>query len=220
MRDFDPIRLAGHEADAWVAYYHRRWLSFLRSAVGMIRVGFGMSWPRTVRGAWLVLRANQAWAPYPDNDPDHARALMRRFYADVARRYGQRFDVDEAARLEVEWWRIHRHLQREAPGDGVAPLTDALAALYAHLYGVPEPAVRDAAAHRAAAMRISDEWVADGRDPRSPAIAAERNELIKGYALLRAAMAERSHQPTRSPAGRNAGARRRAPGRDRPGASR
>jgi hypothetical protein len=28
-----------------------------------------MSWPRTLRGAWLVLRANQKWAPVPDNDP-------------------------------------------------------------------------------------------------------------------------------------------------------
>jgi hypothetical protein len=30
-------------------------------------------------GAWLVLRANQVWAPFPDNDPDAARALMKRF---------------------------------------------------------------------------------------------------------------------------------------------
>ena len=40
-----------------------------------------MSWPKTLFGAWLVLRANQVWAPFPDNDPDKARRLMRRFYA-------------------------------------------------------------------------------------------------------------------------------------------
>lgn len=189
MRDFDPIKLGGYETDAWVAYYQRRWGTFLRAAVGMVRVGFGMSWPRTLRGAWLVLRANQAWAPYPDNDPDRARALMREFYVDVTRSHGETFDVDGAARLEIEWWRAHRYLQRESDGDGVPELVDALANLYAHVYGIPVDRVRPAASHRAQAMVISDAWVADGCDPASPAITTEREELVKGYSLLRDAVA-------------------------------
>jgi hypothetical protein len=196
MREFDPVPLGAYEAEAWVAYYQRRWARFLYAAVRMVRAGFLLSWPRTVEGAWLVLRANQAWAPYPDNDPDGARALMRRFYELVADAHGERFDVGEAARLEVEWWRVHRVLQRETPEAGNEAgneaLVDALAALYAHLYGTPVGAVRAAAAHRAEAMRISDAWVADGRDPASPAIAAERTELIKGYAALRAVVASPS----------------------------
>ena len=40
---------------------------------------FRMSWPRTLVGAWLVLRPTCLGA-VPDNDPDAARALMRRFY--------------------------------------------------------------------------------------------------------------------------------------------
>jgi hypothetical protein len=188
MHPFDPVVLGQREAAAWVAYYRRRWAAFLLAAIGMVRVGFGMSWPRTIYGAWLVLRANQVWAPYPDNDPDAARALMGRFYGLVARAYGETFDIGEAARLEVEWWRIHRYLQRESPDGDLQPLTDALAALYAHLYRVPAAVVAQAAAHRAEAMRISDGWVADGARPDSPAIRAERDELIKGYAALRAAI--------------------------------
>jgi hypothetical protein len=53
---------------------------------------------------------------------------------------------------------------------------------------VPAAAVRDAAEGRAEAMRISDEWVAAGCDPASPAIAAERAELIRGYTALRRAV--------------------------------
>jgi len=53
MRSFDPVTLGQHEADAWVAYYRRRWAVFLRAAVAMVRAGFGMSWPRTIHGAWL-----------------------------------------------------------------------------------------------------------------------------------------------------------------------
>ncbi len=192
MREFDPVPLGAYEAAAWVAYYQRRWARFLYAAVRMVRAGFLLSWPRTVAGAWLVLRANQAWAPYPDNDPDGARALMGRFYGMVAAAHGERFDVAEAARLEVEWWRVHRVLQRETPDAGNGPLVDALAALYAHLYGTPAEAVRPAAAHRAEAMRISDAWVADGRDPASPSITAERTELIKGYLALKAVVASPS----------------------------
>src|SRR5256885_14767993 len=105
MRDFDPVRLGGAEAAGWVGYYRRRWGTVLLASVGMVRAGFGMSWPDTLRGAWWVLRANQLWAPFPDNDPDGARAYMRRFYALVARTSHENFDVDEAARVEVEWWR-------------------------------------------------------------------------------------------------------------------
>jgi hypothetical protein len=44
------------------------------------------------------------------------------------------------------------------------------------------------AAHRAEAMRISDAWVADRARSDSPVIRAERDELVKGYAALRAAI--------------------------------
>jgi hypothetical protein len=188
MRSFDPRRIGAAECDVWVGYYLRRWPQVLTGAVRMVHAGFGMPWPRTLYGAWLVLRANQLWAPVPDNDPDGARRTMRRFYALAARTSGEPFDVDEAARLEVEWWRVHRHLQRDAPEEDQAALVDALAALYAHVYGGPPDAVRLAAAERAAACRISDGWVADGRDPASAALPAERAALVRSYAALLAAV--------------------------------
>jgi hypothetical protein len=187
MRDFDPVRLGTAETDAWAMYYLHRWGAFLRSAVTMVRVGFGLSWPNTLRGAWWVLRANQLWAPYPDNDPDRARALMRRFYALVARSSHETFDVDEAARLEVEWWRVHRVLQHSGDLDPAA-LDDAFAALYAHVYSVPASSVREAAAHRAEATRVSDQWVAEGCDPASPLLTRERDQLVAGYTALRDAV--------------------------------
>ena len=188
MRSFDPRRLGAAECDAWVGYYLGRWPLVLGAAVRMVRIGFGMPWPQTLHGAWLVLRANQLWAPVPDNDPVGARRTMRRFYVLAARSSGEEFDVDEAARLEVEWWRVHRHLQRDAPDEDQAALVDALAALYAHVYGVPADTVRLAAAERAAACRVSDRWVADGCDPDSPALGAERAALVRSYAALLAAV--------------------------------
>lgn len=188
MRSFDPRQIGRLECAAWVAYYRRRWGPFLVAAVGMVRAGFRLPWPRTLYGAWLVLRANQLWAPVPDNDPDGARREMRKFYALVAGTHGETFDLTEAARLEVEWWRVHRYLQRDAPEEDAAPLVDALAALYAHVYRIGAADARPAAAERAAAMRISDRWVDAGRDPDSPALAAERAALVRSYAALLAAV--------------------------------
>src|SRR3954468_23511817 len=118
MGDFDPRLVGGLDCRTWVRYYRREWVPFLLAAIRLVRPAFALTWPATLYGAWLVLRANQLWAPYPDNDPEACRRRMRRFYALVARRHGERFDLDEAARLEVEWWRVHRVHQREGPGSG------------------------------------------------------------------------------------------------------
>ena len=184
-RSFDPARVADLEFRAWVGYYRRDWTGVLRASVGLIRAGFGMSWPRTLRGAWLVLRANQLWAP-ADNDPDGARRCMQRFYGLVRSAYGLPGDIAEAARLEVEWWRVHRETQH-GPGPADA-LVDALARLYAFLYQAPHSAVRPAAAHRAHAMDLSDRWVAEGCLPDSPLLALEHAALVRCYAALLAAV--------------------------------
>ncbi|HEX4724594.1 MAG TPA: hypothetical protein VH333_18900 [Pseudonocardiaceae bacterium] len=185
MRAFDPRAVARRECGAWVAYYRRQWPRFLAYAVGMVRSGFAMPWPRTVRGAWFVLRANQSWAP-ADNDPDGARRYMRQFYDLVTRTHGETFDTTEAARLEVEWWRAHREAQRD--GTTSEELVDALAALYAHVYQTASATVRVAAVERADAMVISDRWVVDGRDLNSPALTSERAALTRSYAALLAAV--------------------------------
>jgi hypothetical protein len=173
---------------AWVTYYRREWPKFLVAAIRLTRHTFGLPWPQTLRGAWLVVRANQLWAPFPDNDPDGARRAMERFYGLVRERHRETFNPTEAARLEVEWWRVHREHQRSNEGDGEGPLIDALAALYSYVYGVPAEAVRPAAEQRALAMRYSDQWVTDGRDPSSPLIAEERAALVRSYAGLLAAV--------------------------------
>lgn len=187
-RAFDPRRVGSLECAAWVAYYRRDWLALLRSAIGLTRHMFGLPWPSTLYGAWLVLRANQLWAPFPDNDPGGARRAMERFYRLVSKRYHEPFDPARAAGLEVEWWRVHRehqHADADADADGTdRPLVDALSTLYAYVYAVPALSVRPAAEQRALAMRCSDRWVAQGCDLASPLIGEERTALVRSYAAL------------------------------------
>jgi hypothetical protein len=188
MRSFDPHAVGTYECRAWETYYRRRWAAFLGASIGMVRAAFRMSWPRTLAGAWLVLRANMKWAPFPDNDPDAARVLMRRFYKMLAASERASFDPVRAAELEVEWWRAHRENQHDA-GDGSARgLVVALRDLYAYTYGVEPADVELAAELRAEAMDVSDRWVQDGCDPDAPALAEERALLVRSYAALLAAV--------------------------------
>jgi hypothetical protein len=150
-----------------------------------------MSWPRTLVGAWLVLRANQRWAPATDNDPAAARALMTSFYRLLIASGNSGFDPAHAAELEVEWWRAHREAQH-ADGSTPAPeLVAALRDLYAYCYAVEPADVQAAAELRAEAMVVSDEWVVAGCNPDDLRLARERALLIRSYAALLAAV----HRP-------------------------
>jgi hypothetical protein len=188
LRSFDPRAVGSWECRAWETYYRRKWGAFLVASVALVHSAFRMNGARTLVGAWLVLRANQKWAPFPDNDPDAARALMTRFYQllRASDPDGVRIDPRRAAELEVEWWRVHRSHQHS--GDSPGGLVDALSALYAYTYSVDAEAARPAASLRAEAMDVSDRWVAEGCDPSAPLLAEERALLVRSYAALLAAV--------------------------------
>ena len=187
MRSFDPRRVGTLECRAWETYYRREWRAFLAASVGMVRAAFRMPWRATLRGAWLVLRANQKWAPVPDNDPAAARRLMASFYRLLAASDPTaRFDPTRAAELEVEWWRVHR--AHQGGEEGFEALVDAIADLYAYTYGTEREGVRPAAALRAEAMDVSDAWVARGCSASDPELARERALLVRSYAALLAAV--------------------------------
>jgi hypothetical protein len=189
-RSFDPVVVGRAECAAWAAYYRGEWLTFLRSALTMVAAGFGMGRVRTVRGAWHVLQANRAWAPYPDNQPDLARAHMRRFYQLVLDSGWGKLDPALAAELEVEWWRAHREHQHG--GSTAEELVDALDALYSHVYGVPSRTMLAAARLRAEAMDHSDAWVQAGRNLTDPVLARERRALVASFSALRDAVDRQS----------------------------
>ena len=189
LRSFDPERVADLEYRAWTGYYLRQWPQVLAASVVLVRTGFGMDWYRTLHGAWLVLRANQRWAPFPDNDPDQARACMRRFYGLVRLSYGKPANPAKAAALEVDWWRAHREMQHSTqPREAGDELVESVTRLYSYLYGEPETEVRPAAVHRARAMDLSDQWIREGRRPDSPLLPLEHAALVRCYAALLAAV--------------------------------
>jgi hypothetical protein len=108
---------------------------------------------------------------------------MRRFYGLVRLTYGEPSNPAKAAELEVDWWRVHRELQHD-PGRSPDELVESLVRLYTYLYGDPEAELRPAAAHRAKAMELSDQWVKEGCQPGSELLPLEHAALVRAYASL------------------------------------
>lgn len=182
---FDPQKLAHYETVNWVAYYEKRWGTLLRASIGMVREAFSLSLHQAIYGAYLVARAEMAAAPFPDNDIPAAEKYMRRFYQYIKDIHKLHYDAAEAARLDVQWWIVHRQL---FDVEDKQPLVEALYDLYVKAYGAESNGARVAAEHRTRAMVYSDNWIKQGKVPDSPLIDKEERALFECYAALKRAL--------------------------------
>lgn len=185
IRHLDPRKLAHYEKENYVAYYEKNWLKLLRASVGMVKEAFGLSWLQAIYGAYLVARAEIAFAPFPKNDVPLAEAFTRRFYRFIKNIHREDFDVERAAHLEVNWWSVHRKLFGNAENQ---ELVEALTCLYEEIYGAGSARFKEAAYQRARGMLYSDLWVNEGKPTGSPLLVKEEEALYHGYKALKEAI--------------------------------
>ena len=185
IRNFNPFKIAHYEKENYVAYYQKDWLKLLRVSVGLVKESFGLSWLQAAYGAYLVARAEIAFAPFPRNDVPRAEAYMTRFYQFIKNVHREDFDVRRAAQLEVNWWSVHRKLFGNSQNQ---ELVDALTGLYAEAYGLNPTKVQAAARQRAQGMLVSDLWVNAGKPADSALLAREEETLLQSYASLKEAI--------------------------------
>lgn len=185
MRNFDPRKIAYYEKENYVAYYQRDWLKLVRVSIGLVKETFGLNWLQATYAAYLVARAEIAFAPFPQNNIPRAQNYIRRFYAFIKQIHHADFDIDRATELELNWWIAHRNLFGNPQNQG---LVDALADLYAEAYRVERTQVLEAARQRALGMLYSDYWVNQGKPADSPLLAQEEQALYESYRALRAAI--------------------------------
>jgi hypothetical protein len=181
----DPRKLAYYEKENYVAYYEKNWLKLLRVSVGMVKESCGLSWLQAIYGAYLVARAEIAFAPFPSNDIPLAIAYARQFYQFLKNVHREDFDVERAAELEVSWWSVHRKLFGNPENQ---ELVNALTCLYEEIYGAESEKFKEAAYHRAMGMLYSDLWVNQGKPVNSPLLIQEEEALYRGYKALKEAI--------------------------------
>jgi hypothetical protein len=182
IRNLDPLKLAHYEKENYVAYYQKDWRKLLRVSVGMVKEAFGLSWLQAIHGAYLIARAEIAFAPFPDNDIPRTEAYVRRFYQFIKKVHKEDFDIERAVKLEVHWWGVHRRLFGNAENQ---ELVEALKCLYEEVYGAESEKFQEAAYHRARGMLYSDLWVNQGKPAGSPLLVQEEEALYQGYKALK-----------------------------------
>jgi hypothetical protein len=155
IRAFDPDEVARLERAMWRSYYDRRRLPLFGQLFALLRSQFRLSPGRSLALAYLAARAAAVFQVGRDR-ADYQRALpyLERYYDAILAVSQTPFDAAQAARLELEWWIVHREA---AEADGSRDdLERSLAALAAELYQVPAGRLGDHAERRAEAMTIRD----------------------------------------------------------------
>jgi hypothetical protein len=159
IREFDSHAVGRIERDMWRAYYEHRSLSLFFELTALLRTQYHLSVSDSYRGAFYAARAAETFQAGRTRS-DYRRALpdIERFYGVIRDGSDIAFDADRAARLELEWWIVHREYSRPPDGD----LERALAGLQAEVYQLPRQRFEGHARARAAAMLIRDEKEAAG----------------------------------------------------------
>ena len=159
MRDFNADEVARLETAMWRSYYAKQQVKLFNQMTELLRSQFDLPF---VRSNVVASEAARAAFVFKDghNRTEYERALpnLVGFYTSVRKVSDIPFDANRAARLELEWWIIHRERHTQKPGN----LDRALAELAAELYRLPVERVMEHARLRAEAMTIRDNKAESG----------------------------------------------------------
>lgn len=178
LTGFDPGRMGRLETAMWRDYYEHRWTSLAIDGLKVSCGEFGFSlWD----GARSSLLAASAARQFSENTEDpRCLPLLEQYYQVVSDALGRNFDVSEAARLELEWWKERRRkLEPSVYGRTIA-------ANSAIVHGLPPGRLLPSALSRARAMDYRDRH---GRKDRMTEENWEevRQQLTTAYVLLKGA---------------------------------
>jgi hypothetical protein len=159
LRKFDPNEVARIETAMWRSYYNRERFNLFNQLSELLRTQYNLPY---LRSKWVAYKAAKAAFVFKDGHTreDYEKAIpqLESFYSDIRRVSDIPFDVGRAARLEVEWWIIHRQRKDHQPDD----LVKALADLQAEIFQMPAERFMEHARLRAEAMTIRDTKAEEG----------------------------------------------------------
>lgn len=153
MRKFDADEVARLETAMWRSYYERRRVSLFMQLGELLRTQYRFPYWQSNRVAFSAARAAFRFKDGRSR-ADYERALpdLRNFYQAIRRASDVPFDTERVARLELEWWIVHRERAKYKEGD----LARALAEVAAEIYRVPVERMLEHGRLRAEAMTIRD----------------------------------------------------------------
>lgn len=153
LREFDANEVARLETAMWRSYYEKERLRLFSELGELLRTQYDMPFVRSNLVAYYAANAAFVFKRGKERS-DYEKALpdLIKFYNAIRKVSDSPFDVEKAARLELEWWIIHRQRAQHAPED----LSNALAELQAEIYRLPVERFAEHGRLRAEAMTIRD----------------------------------------------------------------
>lgn len=159
LRDFDPNEVARIETDMWRSYYAKERVKLFTQLAELMRSQYHMPFATSNAVAYQAAKAAFVFKEGRKRE-DYEKALpnLIRFYQAIRDGSDSPFDVEKAAKLELEWWIVHRQRARYKPED----LDRALAELPAEIYQMPVEKMMEHARLRQEAMTIRDKQAEAG----------------------------------------------------------
>ena len=153
IRDFDAGEVARLDTAMWRSYYSRERLKLYLELTELLEKQYKLNfWRRQL----IVYRAAKATFVFKDGKSrtDYEKALpdLEKFYNEIRDISTTNFDAKRAAKLELEWWIVHRERKNYRQGD----LANALAETASAIYNLPKKVFMEHAELRAEAMNIRD----------------------------------------------------------------
>jgi hypothetical protein len=155
----DPRQFDGHEVGRletamWRSYYEHRPVRLFGELQTTLRDQFHLSFWRSWVGAYYAARSAVVFQK-GHSRADYERALpdLERYYALIRGSSTTYFDARRTARLELEWWIVHRQRAQHRPEE----LYAALAEVQSEIYRMPADQFAVHARMRGDAMLLRDE---------------------------------------------------------------
>lgn len=159
LRQFDPVATGKLETDMWRSYYDRRPFKLFFELTEMLRTQYKFPWLRSYLGAYYATKAAFVFKDGKQrSDYEKALPALESYFTAIHRTGDINFDINNAAKLELEWWIVHR--QREQYGK--TALDTACANAAAAIYLVSPDSTLAHGRLRADAMVIRDVRAAAG----------------------------------------------------------
>ena len=155
LRQFDPIEVARLETAMWKSYYEKKpVLLFWQLALGLREQFHAPFWRsftlgfQATKAAFVFKNSGRTYVENQKALPD-----LVSYYESIQQLSTESFDVPKVAKLELEWWIVHRQRERYSYTD----LANALEQTSAALYNQPAASFATYGRLRADAMHVCDD---------------------------------------------------------------
>jgi hypothetical protein len=129
IRRFDADEVARLDTAMWRSYYSRRRFQLYSELTELLQKQYRLPFWRRQLTAFYATRAALVFKDGKSRE-DYEKALpdVENFYRQIHDLSATDFDIQKAAKLELEWWIVHRERKKYQEGDLARALAETAAA--------------------------------------------------------------------------------------------